>query len=133
MISYLPRGVADDEFIFIIDTNKYAGNFERQLVAFCTSRTGVCGVGKKESERFFSDTGLHFDSEPFHYVKQTSDLYGNMRPVYICQTPNYFYVKGSDTIEIFFSETPPLRMRKETLTALWQCLCAKNQHKMTLI
>jgi hypothetical protein len=30
---------------FIIKTNEYAGNFERQLCAHCTGESGECGVG----------------------------------------------------------------------------------------
>jgi len=37
---------------FIIDTNEYAGNFEREMCAYCTGQIGDCGVGEEEAEKF---------------------------------------------------------------------------------
>ncbi|KKK83825.1 hypothetical protein LCGC14_2789530, partial [marine sediment metagenome] len=34
-----------DSWIFIIDTDSYAGNFEREMCAYITGRVGECGVG----------------------------------------------------------------------------------------
>ena len=33
---------------FVVDTDTYAGNFEREMCAFMTGITGACGVGKEE-------------------------------------------------------------------------------------
>lgn len=35
---------------FVIDTNKYAGNFERKMCAYITGQIGECGVGDKIAE-----------------------------------------------------------------------------------
>ena len=35
------------DYELLIDTNKYTGNFERQLCAFATGLVGDCGVGKR--------------------------------------------------------------------------------------
>lgn len=34
------------EYIVVIDTNKYAGNFEREMCAYITRQVGSCGVGQ---------------------------------------------------------------------------------------
>ena len=34
-------------WIFIIDTDQYAGNFERQMCAYCTGQIGQCEVGSE--------------------------------------------------------------------------------------
>lgn len=38
---------------FVIDTNKYSGNFEREMCAYLTGHTGDCGVGDKEKAEYF--------------------------------------------------------------------------------
>ncbi len=40
------------DFIFLIDTDSYAGGLERQLTAFCTGCVGECGVGEEYAEVF---------------------------------------------------------------------------------
>jgi len=40
------------KYIFIVDTEKYAGDFERQLTAYCTGQVGDCGVGEREGQNF---------------------------------------------------------------------------------
>ena len=36
-----------DRFIFIVDTEQYSGNFERQMCAHLTNQIGECEVGKE--------------------------------------------------------------------------------------
>jgi hypothetical protein len=33
-------------YVFIIDTEQYAGNFEREMCAYCTGILGDCEVGE---------------------------------------------------------------------------------------
>ena len=35
------------EWTFVIDTNEYAGNFEREMCAWLTGQVGECDVGKE--------------------------------------------------------------------------------------
>lgn len=42
-------------WVFVIDTDKYAGNFERAMTAFCTGRTGECDVGREQAVLFHED------------------------------------------------------------------------------
>lgn len=60
-------------FLYVIDTEQYAGNFERQLAAWCTGQVGQCGVGEEEAAEFkathpaeyleFSDVVAQFDDD----------------------------------------------------------------------
>ena len=39
-----------DHYLFVIDTDIYAGNFERQMCAYITGQIGECEVGKENAE-----------------------------------------------------------------------------------
>jgi len=47
-----------DLYIFVIDTDYYAGNFERNLCAYATGYVGECGVGRQMAQQFYEDMGL---------------------------------------------------------------------------
>ncbi len=64
-------------YLLVIDTADYAGNFERDLCAYCTGRVGECNVGADMAERFYAETGL----EPFDNVMDEADDHGCHRPV----------------------------------------------------
>lgn len=85
----------DTLYIFVIDTNKYAGNFERQLCAYMTGRIGECEVGEEEAKIFNKETNTDeyaFDDErhPFQFVINVSDEVKCQRPVTIIATPGWF-------------------------------------------
>lgn len=44
-------------YVFVVDTNSYAGNFERELVAYMTGARGDCRVGKTEAKYYEEDMG----------------------------------------------------------------------------
>lgn len=48
----LHRQNNEDLYIFVVDTDIYAGNFERQMTAYVTGCVGDCGVGEKEAKMF---------------------------------------------------------------------------------
>jgi hypothetical protein len=64
---------------FVIDTDSYAGNFERELCAYITGVVGDCGVGSRKIE---------FDE--IEGVAQVADDNGCYRPCAIYETPGYF-------------------------------------------
>lgn len=72
---------------FIIDTDSYAGNFERDMCAFLTGRVGECGVGREFAERFSSEVGPEF-----HNVVDKADEHGVFRPCEMETTPGWFCV-----------------------------------------
>lgn len=69
---------------FVIDTDTYAGNFERELCAYITGCIGDCGVGDKIVDKL--DFKLDFDE----LVGQEPDEHGCHRPVKIYPTPNIY-------------------------------------------
>lgn len=75
----------EDLLLFVVDTDTYAGNFEREMCAFMTGRIGECGVGKK-SRRQYRDAG----HKPLRdLVESHSDEHGCFRPVTIWATPGW--------------------------------------------
>ena len=75
-------------YAFVVDTNEYAGNFERELTAYCTGRIGECSVGDEMAKVFLQDTGL--SSEHFDTIIDVPDEHGHFRPTSIYPTPGYF-------------------------------------------
>ncbi len=67
---------------FVIDTDKYAGNFEREMCAYLTGRTGECGVGKPDEDKDYSIFGYD--------VIDVADDNGCERPVTIYPTPGFY-------------------------------------------
>jgi len=85
-----------EKFIFVIDTESYAGNFERQMTGFCTGKYGDCGVGDKESNIFhkeMKDDDIYTDPDGlplFEGIAQRPDKNGCSRPTAIWPTPGWF-------------------------------------------
>lgn len=106
-------------FLFVIDTEDYAGNFERPLCAYLTGRIGECEVGHKEAAAFMEETGL----EPFENVTEEPDDHGCHRPVTIYPTPGWFnhgnggHFRDGDEVAALadYRET----VRKEGYNSLW--------------
>lgn len=46
-----------ETYIFVIDTDSYAGNFERQMCAYLTGDIGESEVGKEEREAYLEEVG----------------------------------------------------------------------------
>jgi hypothetical protein len=79
-----------DTFIFVVDTDQYAGNFEREMVAFMTGALGGCGVGEEESAQFHEE---YPDSDIGELVCDRPDEHGCWRPAAIWRSP-YFWNDG---------------------------------------
>lgn len=101
-------GAEATPFIFIIDTTDYAGNFERELTAYCTGCIGECEVGEAEAAKFFLDTGYNDDTNPFaEIIANCPDDHGCFRPCSIwlgrkSKRSNFIY----NSVAIFFYEKP---------------------------
>lgn len=80
------RSQEDNLYIFVIDTDSYAGNFERQLTAYCTGQIGDCGVGDDIAEKVPQDIKNLFDDA----VAMVPDEQGCARPTSIYATPGFF-------------------------------------------
>ncbi len=65
---------------FVVATDSYAGNFERQLCAYITGIVGDCGVGEHEADTYPMVEGT---------IQQPDDNHC-MRPCAIYPTPGYY-------------------------------------------
>lgn len=85
MVNYIPNNI----FVFVVDTDTYAGNFERELTAFCTGQTGDCGVGDVVAKAFLQE--FPTEARAFYMILATlPDERGTERPASIYPTPGYF-------------------------------------------
>lgn len=76
-------------WLFVIDTEDYAGNFERELCAFITGRVGECGVGD-DCAVLFRQQVKDMGDEPFINIIEEADDHGCHRPCAIYPTPGWF-------------------------------------------
>jgi hypothetical protein len=82
-------------YAFIIDTNEYAGNFERELTAYCTGIIGDCGVG---SEFINESISSIFEED----IQQVCDDHGCPRPCEIVPNKDMQY----NSLSIYFNNKP---------------------------
>jgi len=75
---------------FIIDTDSYSGNFERELCAWVTGQVGECDVGDKHAEIAQEELPDDLVNWFEHHVQQVSDDHGCRRPVTAWPTPGFF-------------------------------------------
>lgn len=78
---------------FLIDTDSYAGNFERQMRAHITGHVGECEVGEE-----FVDDEI---SNKFLNVMDIPDEHGCLRPV-----SSYHSSGQYNSVAIFFDSLP---------------------------
>lgn len=79
----------EQTYLFVVDTNEYSGNFERELTAYCTGCVGDCGVGDDAAEDFQL---LHSDiGEEIAVIisREPDDEDGCLRPATIWPTPGW--------------------------------------------
>ena len=75
-------------YIFVVDTDSYAGDFEREMTAYMTGQVGECGVGGEFREVFAEETGNeHLFDE---LVIKRPDDHGCFRPCKIWPTLGWF-------------------------------------------
>lgn len=88
-------------YIFIVDTDKYAGNFDRELVAYMTGqKSDYDNVGEEAARDFYLRHGVDgwmaVDGEnyharhPFDFVIEQPDENGIKRPSAVWVTPGWF-------------------------------------------
>lgn len=73
-------------YSFVIDTNAYTGNFEREMAAYMTGEIGDCEVGDTFAEMFRDD---QIDVNFGEVILQVADEHGCYRPCAIEVTPGY--------------------------------------------
>jgi len=81
-------------WIFIIDTEQYSGNFERELTAYLTGRIGECGMGREYSDIFKEETKRKRSTPNFdELLLSVPDSTGCSRFSWPCEiqtTPGWF-------------------------------------------
>jgi hypothetical protein len=84
--------IPKNKWAVIIDTNKYAGNFERELCAYCTGIIGECEVGDDlvpSFQEYIKTIGWK-ENKFEEVVAQVADDHGCERPVSIYPNPRWF-------------------------------------------
>jgi hypothetical protein len=92
-------------WIFVIDTDDYAGNFERDMCAYLTGEIGECEVGEEFAEEYFKETGeAKYESRFCNIIESRSDDHGCHRPCSIWLSKRKKPVYNS--VAIFFGNRP---------------------------
>ena len=76
----------EKHFVLVVDTDSYAGNFERELCAYCTGQLGDCGVGEEWAELYKNEESYDFED----IVVSAPDEHGCYRPVKLMATARFF-------------------------------------------
>ena len=118
---------SDDLYIYIIDTDKFAGSFEREMCAFITGIIGECGKGSKAATAAQEE----LEEEDFQYIEEVilslPDDHGCNRPVSAFPNPRWYNIGGGEeyrydqrtpkekkvypaymSVAIFFGVMPPI-------------------------
>lgn len=78
-------------WIFVIDTEHYAGNFERELTAYITGQVGDCGVGDDMVKLYQSEVDKKDHNKFDDWLEYRTDKdNGCHRPCAIYPTPGWF-------------------------------------------
>ena len=76
--------------VFVVDTEQYAGNFERALVAWMTGQVGGCDIGREEAAITDPLLSEHLSSWFQSFIRHIPDEHGCSRPAFIHTTPGWF-------------------------------------------
>lgn len=76
-------------YIFVVDTDAYAGNFEREMTAFVTGVIGDCGRGQEEADLFAKAVSEEVQDSFQNLMAQVPDDHGCCRPTSIYETPGF--------------------------------------------
>jgi hypothetical protein len=142
-------------FIFIVDTDQYAGNFERYMCAYLTGQIGDCEVGKDMKRLFILETKDRYLFDDI--IMQVADEHGCNRPVSIWPTPGYgnnvmgkheklteenketYHWPAYQSVAIFFEKRPSdemislMKKRLETFEEVFkQCFLGKHYNAKIL-
>ena len=79
----------DKLYIFVVDTDQYSGNFEREMCAAVTGKVGECEVGNELAIKYCKENNIGDDDEYNEHVILMPDDHGSMRPCSIWTTPGW--------------------------------------------
>lgn len=81
---------AGEGYIIIVDTNQYAGGFDRQMCSYVTAQIGDCGVDWKIAEEARKEMSGPYRCWFEQNIREVADDHGNYRPVSIGQSPGWW-------------------------------------------
>jgi hypothetical protein len=81
--------LTDQRWLLVVDTDAYAGNFERYMTAYMTGQVGECAVGE-EVVAALPEADLTALAWVAEVIGQEVDEHGVHRPVRIEPTPGFF-------------------------------------------
>ena len=84
------------DYLFVIDTDSYAGNFEREMCAFMTGRIGECEVGQRTANEFVDEFGEKFEDK----IYDAPDDHGCCRPATCYPTPGFSNLGGGKIVPV---------------------------------
>jgi len=90
----ISESMPDNGYAFIILTDSYSNNFEKDMCAFITGTIGECGVGEECQKEFnkWLETSTYKQNPFENNIFQVSDEHGCRRPVAIASNPSYFNI-----------------------------------------
>jgi hypothetical protein len=91
------------KYALIIETDQYAGNFERELCAYATGAVGECEVGEEEAEIFREEVPEEFQ-DLCDITDHISDDRGCHRPASIWRSSEGY--DGYGAVAIFLGQPP---------------------------
>lgn len=81
----------DTQYIFVVHTKKYSGNFERELCGYITGQVGECGVGDNTADEFKEEVSTELQELFDEMIEQVPDEdNGCYRPCVIWPTPGRY-------------------------------------------
>jgi len=103
--------------IFVIDTDSYAGNFERDMCAYVTGVVGDCCVGEEFAQLYRQETG-ESESQFGELLEHRVDDRGCHRPCSLYPTKGFLY-DGED------GEVPEIEFNQEVANTKYRLHTAK--------
>lgn len=73
-------------WLFVVDTTIYAGNFDREMIAWTTGAIGGCGMGEEQARVARRDADVSSIPTPLLFP----DEHGCRRPATVWPTPGWF-------------------------------------------
>lgn len=95
----------DPMYLFVVDTESYSGNFEREMIAWVTGQIGECGVGEENIDPNMPADLLEWCKDCV--LSQPSDR-GCNRPAAIWPTPGWYNDGWGGHLPVT-NESPPRR------------------------
>ena len=95
-------------YAFVIDTNQFAGNFNREMCAYITGRLGDCGVGHHYADAAKTELTRDELNNFRDWLCYIPDEFACWRPTTIGDTATYGDRPSTPegAVHILFSETP---------------------------